>query len=469
MLDMLIANGSVLSERESFQAHVGIEDGKVAALFAPGSPPPAALEVIDATDLLVCPGAVDAHTHFTGLHHRHEEGVTLGTRAAAAGGVTTVLEHPQSNPPATTVDRFRAKRRMMAAHASIDFAMWGGVEPTNLAELPSLHQEGAIAFKGFMCSTRPDGQAPDSFGLPRLDDDVLWRAMEVVAGIDGILGLHAENHAILNGRTRELMAAGRKDPLAHAAASPPTGEVEAVSRALLLARASRARCHIVHLSVAEAAALVQDAKDGARVSAETCPHYLTLDETDLARLGAYGRCAPPLRPRPNVDALWKHLTDGTLEFVASDHCPYLPEQKAQGGSTIWKAPLGLTGVQTMAPLLLGEAVHGGRLGLADFVRLTSAGPARFFGLYPRKGVIRPGSDADLVLYDPRSSWTVRGAEFIELSKWTPFEGRACQARVVRTLVRGRTVYHDGQILVPPGFGAFVMRAGLETVEGAARA
>jgi allantoinase len=214
----------------------------------------------------------------------------------------------------------------------------------------------------------------------------------------------------------------------------------------------------VHLSLAESAALIRGAKSHARVSAETCPHYLTLDEDDLARLGTYGRCAPPLRPRPNVEALWEFLADGTLEFVASDHCPYLPEQKAQGFSTIWKAPLGLTGAQTLGPLLLSEAVNGRGLRLTDFVRVTSAGPARFFGLYPRKGAIQPGSDADLVLYDPQASWTIRAADFLELSKWTPFEGRLCRGRVVRTLVRGRTVYQDGEILVEPGFGKFVRRA-----------
>jgi allantoinase len=455
MLDLIVAGGTVVNDHGLAPASVGVADGQVVAVFASGSPLPQAREVIDATGLLVCPGAVDAHTHFTGLHHRHEEGVTLGTRAAAAGGVTTILEHPQSSPPATTVDRFRAKRRMVAANASIDFGLWAGVEPSNLDQLPLLHGEGAVGFKGFMCSTRPDGEAPDSFGLPRLEDDVLWRAMEVIAGFDGVLGLHAENHAILNGRRQELIAQGRDEPRAHATASPPVGEIEAVSRALLLARESRARCHIVHLSVAEGAALVREVKSHARVSAETCPHYLTLDEDDLARLGTYGRCAPPLRPRRNVEALWEYVSDGTLEFVASDHCPYLPEQKAQGLTSIWKAPLGLTGAQTIGPLLFNETVNGHGLDVADFVRLTSAAPARLFGLYPRKGAIQPGSDADLVLYDPQASWTIRAAEFFELSKWTPFEGRTGRGGVVRTLVRGRTVYEGGRILVEPGFGRFV--------------
>jgi allantoinase len=454
-MDVLITGGTVVTETAVLPADLGISGGRIAAILEPGSVRLAAQETIDASGLLILPGAIDTHTHFTGSHDREAEELREGTRGAAAGGVTTILEMPHSRPPATTLAAFARKRAMAAAESSVDFGLWAGLDGTNLAELSSLDAAGAIAFKGFLCSGDPLGRATDPSGLPALNDDQLLRAMRAVRAFDGLIGLHAENHAILLGAGAEMRAAGRHDARAHAAAGPEIAEIEAVSLVLLLAAETGVRCHIVHLSSARSAALIVAARAQANVTVETCPQYLLLDEEDLVRIGPKARCGPPLRPRAVVDALWRHVMAGDIDTLASDHCPYLPAQKEAGRASIWEAGMGLTGIETAVPLFFSEAVQARGLPLCDFARMTATAPARRFGLADRKGAIRLGLDADLVFYDPGARWTVRGAAFRGFATWSAFEGMECQGRVVRTILRGTTVFHDGQFPVAPGFGQFL--------------
>lgn len=457
-MDTLIIGGTVVTETAALRVDLGIAGGRIAAILDPATRHPAASETIDASGLLVLPGAIDAHTHFTGSHNRAGEELREGTRGAAGGGVTTILEMPHALPPATTLEGFLHKRALATAESSVDFGLWAGLDGVNLEALPALNTAGAIAFKGFMCSGDPDGRATDPAGLPRLDDDQLLRAMRTIRGFDGLIGLHAENHAMLIGAGTALRASGRHDAAAHAAAGPEIAEIEAVARVLLLAAETDVRCHIVHLSSARAAALIAAARDRARVSVETCPQYLLLDEDDLIRIGPNARCGPPLRPRAVVDGLWRHVLDGDIDTLASDHCPYLPAQKAAGRESIWLAGMGLTGIETAVPLFFSAAVQDRGMVLTEFARMTATAPALRFGLADRKGAIAIGLDADLAFYDPAAQWTVRGAAFRGFGTWSAFEGMACHGRVVRTLVRGTTVYDDGQIKVAPGFGRFVAPA-----------
>jgi allantoinase len=457
-MDVLITGGTIVTETSVLPADLGISGGRIAAILAPGSARPAAGETIDADGLLILPGAIDAHTHFTGSHEREAEELREGTRGAAAGGVTTILEMPHSFPPATTLAAFLGKRAMGEAESSVDFGLWAGLDGTNLAELAAMDAAGAVAFKGFLCSGDPSGRATDPSGLPALDDDQLLRAMRTVRTFDGLIGLHAENHAMLVGAGAEMRAAGRHDARAHALAGPEIAEIEAVSLVLLLAAETGARCHIVHLSSARAAALIVAARTQVNVTVETCPQYLLLDEEDLVRIGVNARCAPPLRPRPVVDALWRHVLRGDIDMLASDHCPYMPEQKEAGRASIWEAGMGVTGIETSVPLFVGEALGARGLSLCDVARMTATAPAQRFGLADRKGAIRLGLDADLAFYDPAARWTVRGADFRGFGTWSPFEGVECQGRVVRTMLRGTTVYADGRFPVAPGFGQFLAPA-----------
>ncbi|MEG3134006.1 amidohydrolase family protein [Rouxiella sp. T17] len=457
-METLIMGGILVTESGELRAELAIDGGKIVGIFAPGCALPAADNVIDASGLIVMPGAIDVHTHFTGSHDFPEQELREGTQGAAAAGVTTIVEMPHSLPPATTLENFNWKRGLLAENVAVDFAMWAGLDGENVHQLADLDAAGAIAFKAFLCSGAPNGEATDLKGLPRLDDDGLLRAMQTLRKFDGLIGIHSENHDILIGAGSELRRAGRKDIRAHALAGPEIAEVEAVNRVLTLAQETGARCHIVHVSSARAAQNIVNARSTARVSFETCPHYLILDEEDLVRIGPNARCGPPIRPRPVVDALWSVVLAGDVDMLASDHCPYLPEQKAAGLESIWEAGMGLTGVETLGPMFFSEGHVKRGLSLSEFARMTATGPAKTFGLYPRKGTISIGSDADLAFYNPNEGWTVKGAAFHGLGKWSAFEGLHCQGKVVMTLIRGVPVYQDGKIQVAPGFGQFITRA-----------
>ncbi|MBB3999065.1 dihydroorotase [Aureimonas pseudogalii] len=455
-MDRLIINGLVVTEAGPVEADIGITGGKVSALFARGTAG-AAAEVIEADGLIVMPGAIDMHTHFTGSHDQPVKELRDGTIGAAVGGVTTVVEMPHSAPPATSVQNFNRKRALLDASVAVDFALWAGLDGDNLDELAGLDAAGAIAFKAFLTSGDPAGDAPDEKGLPQIRDGFLLDAMREIERFDGLIGIHAENHDLLVAAKAKLLAAGRHDIRAHAEAGPEIAEIEAVGRVLALARESGVRCHVVHVSSAKAAVLISAAKLDVRASFETCPHYLVLDEEDLVRIGANARCGPPLRPRATVDALWAEVLAGKVDALASDHCPYLPAQKRSGDSSIWEAGMGLTGVETLGPIFFSEAVNKRGLGLGEFARMTASGPAKLMGLYPQKGAIRIGADADLALYDPAAEWIVSGVLFHGLAPWSAFEGLACCGRVVHTLVRGISVQIDGHRKVEPGFGQFVTR------------
>lgn len=456
-MKQLIINGLVVTESGTLAADLLIDAGKISGILTPGAYNGTVDKVIDASGLLVLPGAIDVHTHFTGSHDFPQQELRAGTRGAAAHGVTTIVEMPHSLPPATSLASFTAKRQWLADNCSVDYAMWAGLDGRNVHELAALDQAGALAFKAFLCSGAPNGDATDEKGLPRLDDDGLLRAMRELATFDGLIGVHAENHDILIGAGSELRRAGRKDIRAHALAGPEIAEIEAVGRVLALAAETGARCHIVHVSSARAAETIIAAKDRVRASFETCPHYLILDEEDLVRIGPNARCGPPIRPRPVVDALWQVLLRGDIDMIASDHCPYTPEQKLAGELSIWDAGMGLTGVETLSPMFFSAAHIDRDLPLTEFARMTASGPAKAFRLWGKKGAIAPGFDADLVFYDASQSWTVSGENFQGLGKWSAFEGMRCQGKVVRTLIRGVTVYQDSRIQVEPGFGQFVTR------------
>ena len=261
--------------------------------------------------------------------------------------------------------------------------------------IPRMLAEGAVGIKAFMCGSDPS--------YPGSDDAQLLRALHALRDTPFMLGVHAENDALLTDGIATMRAAGRRDPLAHAESRPPIVEIEAVNRAILLAEQVGAWVHIVHMSTAGAADLVAAAKArGARVTCETCPQYLALDEDDLVRLGPLARCAPPLRGREHVEALWDHLAAGTIDCVTTDHCGYSYESRLPGHEDIFEAPNGLPGVQTLLPVVITEARRRG-FAWEDIARLLAGAPARLWRLAPRKGTITVGADADLVLWDPHGA------------------------------------------------------------------
>jgi allantoinase len=281
-------------------------------------------------------------------------------------------------------------------------------------------------------------------------------------------GLHAEDHQLLVDGLNRMREAGRKDPLAHAESRPPLVETVAVNTALLLAAEAGCHVHICHVASPAALALIREARvRGVRVTAETCPQYLMLNTDDLDRLAGFARCAPALREQAEVDAIWEYVLDGTIDLICSDHCPYTIESKHAGHEDIFQAPLGLSGVQTLLPAFFSEAVVKRGLPPERFVAMMAANPARLFGLFPRKGSLAIGADADLTLLDPNATWTVTVSDALHKQKWTPYEGKEITGRVVRTIRRGETIFDDtrqgeARVNAAPGSGKFLRRGYGET-------
>jgi allantoinase len=391
---------------------IAIADGVIAG-FEAG----AAREEIDARGLAVLPGVIDAHVHFNEPGRTDWEGWATGTRALAGGGATACVEMPlNAHPPTIDGPAFDAKVAAARASAVVDFALWGGLVPSNLDRLEELAARGVIGFKAFMC----DSGIAD---FPAVDEDVLGAGMERAAQLGLPVAVHAEDQATL----RDPAGTGWRD---FVASRPVEAELRAIETAIELARETGCSLHVVHVSTARGVDLVTQSD----ATCETCPHYLTLIDTDLEQLGARAKCAPPLRSAAERDALWERL--GDLAFIASDHSPCPPEMKAGDFTAAWG---GIAGCQTLLPLLLDAGVP-----LDEVRRLTSIGPASRLRL--PKGGIELGADADLVLVDLEDR---HAPELLDRHRLSPFAGRPLRGRVARTLVRGTTVFHDGRIVAEP--------------------
>jgi len=437
------------------------EDGTIEAVTRPGSVADGT-ETIDASGLHLFPGAVDPHTHLNDPGYTESEDFFTGTCGAAGGGVTTVIEMPQSIPIVINRERFLQKREIAEGKAIVDFALWGALTAENVGDgghaLRELADLGAIAFKAFT------SESPEQ---PRLPDALLAEAMGLATELGLLVGVHCEDQPLIDYFTAKLKGEGRNDALVNADSRPPIVEIEAARRVILLAELVGARVHLAHVSHPETFRLVTEAKErGVDVTAETCAHFLSLSRDDVARVDSYGMCNPPLRDPEACEELWNFLAGGLIDCIGSDHCACTEEEKAN--PDYWQMPAGISGMQVMFPLIVGAAAGRGT-DLSLIARMFSSAPARRFGLSSRKGSIRPGADADVVLVDMESSWQVRGADFFSKAPGTAYEGSTVRARVMRTLVRGRTVYRDegagGEILVEPGFGEFVQPARSALVSG----
>ncbi len=453
----IIEGGTIVTPETSFRADLIITGERISGIVSDARGM-LADERINATGHLVIPGGIDVHTHFREPEEFTKEGFTTGSHAAAAGGITTVIEMPQADPTTINGDQFQAKRLRVAKTAIVDMALWAGIigEPRqNVVDIKEMAAMGATGFKSFMASSSPS--------FPAVDVDKLYWAMKIVADIGIPYALHAEDDVMLAAGLKRTQGAGRTDALAHAESRPPIIEAVAVANVLHLAEITGCWVHICHCASADALRQIAEARaKGVRVTSETCPQYLALNTDDLVKLGGFGRCAPALREQSEVDQIWKYVLDETVDLICSDHCGFTSESKALGADDIFKSPLGLSGVQTLLPSFFDTSVNQRSLSLSQFVRQISTNPAQIFGLYPRKGTIAVGSDADVVVLDRNKEWVAKGEEMFHKQKWTPFEGKTIKGRVLRTIRRGETIYNDaleGQARVSgtPGSGRFLSR------------
>jgi dihydroorotase len=429
--DLVISGGTVVSPDAAFAASVAIKDGVVLAVGAAEAMPPAR-ETLDATGMHVLPGAIDVHVHFRDPGYPHKEDFESGTAAAAFGGVTTVFDMPNTIPPVGTAEVLAAKHKIAAEKAHVDFGLYGLLGDDTVANVPALIEGGVIGFKLYMGNT---------FGkIPSPSTGAMLEAFEVVAPTGKRISLHAETNSVMERRETRLREAGRTDALAHVASRPAVVAVEAVSRAAILAEWTGARIHILHISSAEELRPLREAKArGVDITGETGPHYLMLSTDDYARFGGVIRVNPPVREARNQEPLWRALADGTIDLIATDHAPHTPEEKTR--NDIWTVDCGFPGVETQMPLML-TAVNAGRMSISDYVKLSAANPAKIWGLYPRKGAIQPGADADIAIVNLARAWTIDDAKLQSRSKVTPWNGRSVKGLPIHTLVRGRFVMRD---------------------------
>jgi len=456
-VDLAIRGAIVISDG-AYARDILIRDGRVSALVEPGAS--TADEEIDAHGLLALPGVVDAHVHFNDPGRSDWEGWTSGSRAAAAGGVTTVIDMPlNSLPPVLDGAAFDAKRAAGERGSLVDFALWGGLVGTDPVPLRELGVRGAVGVKAFLC----DSGVPE---FPALRDAELISAMHAAADARLLVAVHAEDETLVRDATAAVRASGRRDPGAWLASRPALAEARAVGQACAAATESGARLHVVHLSAAEALGAIGVARGaGADVSVETCPHYLVFDAADVLAQGPLLKCAPPVREAANRDALWDAVLGGRIDLIASDHSPCLAVDKLKGRDDIFAAWGGIAGVQSVLPAVFTEAARrGGGMDarkVAGFVAWRlAAKPAERFGLGARKGTIAVGKDADVVLFDPAREWTLEPSAVQTRSGLTPYAGRRFVGRVRRTLVRGTTVYRDGEFPAAAGHGRFIAAEGV---------
>lgn len=444
----VIRGGTIATDYGVFRAHLVIRDGRIAALVDDDALLPRPDEEIDAAGKLVVPGGIDPHVHVEEPGRPDRADFGTETKNAAAGGITTIMEHPLSLPPTSTAERVREKVRLAEEKAYVDFGLWGAIIPESLDHLEEMRDAGVRGFKAFMPFSEPT--------YPNVDDAELLDAMIKIARFDGLVLVHSESADLLAANLKRLREAGRTDAAAHLESRPPFVEYEAVNRVVVLAKEAGVRLQVVHVSVPAAAETIKAAKAaGQRVTMEVCLHHLVLDEDDYFRTAPFARCAPPIRARDQVDALWRYVLDGTVDSIISDQSPYTREEKEAGWASIWEAPQGIQSIDVIYPLFLSEAVHKRGLSLEAFARMTSTNAARAARLYPRKGTILPGSDADLAIYDREAEWTVDENRSFGLHKWTPLHGMACRGKVERTIVRGQAVYVDGEIVGRRGFGQYL--------------
>jgi allantoinase len=440
--DLVVRGGRVVTGGGLVAAAVHVRGGVIQAVTGYDHRVPAGAEVVEAGDAVVMPGLVDTHVHVNEPGRTDWEGFDSATRAAAAGGVTTIVDMPlNSLPPTTSVAALEAKRAAAAGGCHVDVGFWGGVVPGNLGELAGLAEAGVAGFKAFLV----DSGVPE---FPPVDLGELEAAMAALGRLGAVTVVHAELPEPIAAATA---AAAGSDPRAYRTwlrARPDRAEVEAVAAVAELSGRLRARAHVLHLSSAEALGPLRRARAaGAPVSAETCPHYLTLAAERIPDGATVFKCAPPVRSAANRERLWAALAGGDISMVCSDHSPCPPERKHLDDGDFLAAWGGIGSLQLGLPLLWSAARRRGHT-LADLAEWMCQAPARLAGLEDRKGAISPGRDADLVLLDPDASLVVSPASLYHRHPLTPYADRVLHGVVRATYLRGQLAW-DGRGFADP--------------------
>jgi dihydropyrimidinase len=447
-----IKNGIIVTSSDTYQADLLIDEGEIIGIGKMLDISDA--EVIDATGLYVFPGAVDEHTHmsmpFNGTESLPWETETV---AAAVGGTTTIIDFALQARGSSLTDTIRKWQTRAAGNTAIDYNLHVAItDLTNeiMEEIPKAVKLGVSTFKLFMAYK----------GELMVDDSTMFRMLQKAKEVGALVMVHAENGDVISLLQQQLLAEGKTEPYYHAVSRPIDIEAEATHRAIKLAKAAGSPIFIVHVSSGEPAEEIRRARaSGQQVFAETCPQYLFLDESYLALPdfeGAKYVCSPPLREKSQQEQLWNAITDGTLQTIGTDHCSFdFNNQKYLGRNDFSKIPNGGNGIEHWIPLLYTYGVKAGKISLNQFIELISANPAKFMGLYPRKGTIAVGSDADLVLFDPKVEQTITADSHLQGSDYNFYEGWQVQGAARHVLLRGEVIVKNGEYVGSLTQGQFI--------------
>jgi dihydroorotase len=443
-VDMIIKNGTVVLPHASLRNHLILHEGKVRELTT-FDDLPEARATIDASGLHVLPGLIDPHVHFRAPGLEYKEDFATGSRASAAGGITCILDMPNVVPPTWDVAGFEAKRRCAEGQSYVDFGFYGVIAAGTLHHILPLAEAGVCGFKIFM---------GESVGkIPTPADGEILEAWHIMRGTGLRCGVHAEDNSILFYLREKFQKQGRKDPMVHVEARPSIAEAECISRAIMFAEHCDSKLMIFHMSAKEGVAMIRDAKQrGVDVMGETAPHYLLCEAEDMVGrgLGSIMKVNPPVRTRDHARTLWDGVVDGTIDVIGSDHAPHSPEEKMDHDrfGDIWNALGGCPGVETVVPLMLTQ-VNEGKLTLNRYVELQAEWPAKAWNLWPRKGSLKVGSDADVTIVDMNKRAVVDNQKLHSKTKLSPFHGWHVKGLPVYTIVRGQVVAHDAQVIGAP--------------------
>ncbi|MGC8816408.1 MAG: dihydroorotase [Candidatus Hadarchaeum sp.] len=442
MVGLVLRNGRIVLPEGIVDGEISVDNGKISKIAVSGLPK--GETEIDVRGRTVIPGVVDVHVHFHDKKFLNREDFAGGSTAAAAGGVTTVIVMPWDTP-VVSGPSIEETIELGCRMSIVDFSLHAGnMSPESIKKVPEINSFGIKSFKAFTCD-------PYLMSYEQIEELMCY-----VRAIGGVTFIHAEDQKTLSKNLRALKK--RKDPLAHALSRPAEAEEKAIKKVLKSAERTGCRTHIAHVTTREGCEAIQKAKKrGVHVSAETCPHYLIFKREDMEKLGPYLKVNPSLKSDSDRAALWQALAEGIVDIVSTDHAPASKEEKDRGWIDIWEVPSGVPGVETSLPLMLSEGVSKGRLTLEQLVNCMCTKPAILFGLYPRKGVIQEGSDADLIILDLKEEAQISAERLHYKVGWTPFEGMRVKGIPVMTILRGTIIAEGGKVIGSSGYGQFLPR------------
>jgi len=455
LFDCIVKDGTVVFPDLTKEADLACKDGKIVAINSPGSLS-RAKHVINAKGCYVLPGAIDphVHVHWPFLAATTADDYAIASRAAALGGTTTFIDFAHPKMGATPVERINNRLSEIDNNSVIDFSLHCVIsnrEPETLEQIDQLVKRGITSFKLYMTYSRRKIMA---------DDSILYFVMKKAAELGALVCVHAENGPVGDAIEAQFIAEGKTKAVDFPRHKPNFVEAEAVERAIFWAKQTGAKLYFFHLSTSEGLEIIRDAQNkGFPIAAETCPQYLLLNDSVFAKPGIGHRfiCSPPIRSTKDNDTLWEGIKEGVISAIGTDHCAFTIAQKDIGIDNFVDVPNGLPGIETRLSLIWTEGVGKNRINPQQLVRILSYNPARIFGLFPKKGCIAIGSDADLVVFNPSVQWILTQSQTNMSVDWIPYEGWKMQGKVIHTIVQGNVIVEDGHYIESSIKGEFLQR------------